>query len=174
MAIELFGFSIGRVDKDEKNKKSFALPEPEDGALEVGPSGGAYGTYVDLEGSAKNEIELIRKYRDMSQCPAADQAIDDIINEAVVTNRENQPVTIRLEKSQLSENIKHSIKTEFHEIMRLLDFRKIGYEKFRKWYVDGRIYFHIIIDDKNPKRGILELRPIAPLKIKKIRPRIEN
>ena len=105
----------------------------------------------------------------MSQYPEADQAIDDIINEAVVTNRENQPVTISLEKSQLSESIKHSIKVEFHEIMRLLDFRKIGYEIFRKWYVDGRIYFHIIIDNKNPKRGILELRPIDPLKIKKIR-----
>ena len=169
MAIELFGFSIGRVDKDEKNKKSFALPEPEDGALEVGATGGAYGTYVDLEGVAKNEIELIKKYRDMSQYPEADQAIDDIINEAVVTNRENQPVTISLEKSQLSENIKHNIKVEFHEIMRLLDFRKIGYEIFRKWYVDGRIYFHIIIDTKNPKRGIIELRPIDPLKIKKIR-----
>ena len=105
----------------------------------------------------------------MSQYPEADQAIDDIINEAVVTNRENQPVTISLEKSQLSENIKHNIKVEFHEIMRLLDFRKIGYEIFRKWYVDGRIYFHIIIDTKNPKRGIIELRPIDPLKIKKIR-----
>ena len=80
MAIELFGFSIGRVDKDEKHKRSFALPEPEDGALEVGPAGGAYGTYVDLEGVAKNEIELIKKYRDMSQYPEADQAIDDIIN----------------------------------------------------------------------------------------------
>ena len=105
----------------------------------------------------------------MSQYPEADQAIDDIINEAVVTNRENQPVTISLEKSQLSENIKHNIKVEFHEIMRLLDFRKIGYEIFRKWYVDGRIYFHIIIDTKNPKRGIIELRPIDHLKIKKIR-----
>ena len=169
MAIELFGFSIGRVDKDEKNKKSFALPEPEDGALEVGATGGAYGTYVDLEGVAKNEIELIKKYRDMSQYPEADQAIDDIINEAVVTNRENQPVTISLEKSQLSENIKHNIKVEFHEIMRLLDFRKIGYEIFRKWYVDGRLYYHIIIDPNNTKRGILELRPIDALKIKKVR-----
>ena len=101
MAIELFGFSIGRVDKDEKNKKSFALPEPEDGALEVGATGGAYGTYVDLEGSTKNEQELINKYREMATYPECDQAIDDVINEAVVTNRQESPVSINLEKSNL-------------------------------------------------------------------------
>ena len=169
MAVELFGFSIGRVDKDAKNKKSFALPQPEDGALEIGPSGGAYGTYVDLEGATKNEQELIRKYREMATFPECDQAIDDVINEAVVSNREESPVSISLEKSNLSKTIRESIQYEFKELIRLLDFRKVGYELFRKWYVDGRLYFHIIIDTKNPKRGILELRPIDPLKIKKIR-----
>ena len=169
MAVELFGFSIGRVDKDQKNKKSFALPEPEDGALEVGPTGNAYGTYVDLEGYAKNELELIRKYREMATYPECDQAIDDVVNEAVVTNRENSPVSISLEKSSLSDDIKEKVRYEFKELIRLLDFRKVGYEMFKKWYVDGRLYFHIIIDDRNPKRGILELRPIDPLKIKKVR-----
>ena len=169
MAVELFGFSIGRVHKDQKSKKSFALPEPEDGALEVGPSGGAYGTYVDLEGYAKNELELIRKYREMATYPECDQAIDDVINEAIVTNREESPVSISLEKSNLSDTIKEAIKDEFAELIRLLDFRRVGYELFRKWYVDGRLYFHVIIDEKNPKRGILELRPIDPLKIKKVR-----
>ena len=169
MAVELFGFSIGRVDKDQKNKQSFALPEPEDGALEVGPSGGAYGTYVDLEGFAKNELDLIRKYREMATYPECDQAIDDVVNEAVVTNREESPVSLSLEKSNLSDTIKEQIKHEFSELVRLLDFRKVGYEMFRKWYVDGRLFFHVIIDNKNPKRGILELRPIAPLKIKKVR-----
>ena len=169
MAVELFGFSIGRVDKDEKNKKSFALPEPEDGALEVGPTGGAYGTYVDLEGVTKNEQELIKKYREMATFPECDQAIDDVVNEAIVANREESPVSVSLEKSNLSDTIRESIKNEFTELVRLLDFRKVGYEMFRKWYVDGRLYFHIIIDTKNPKRGILELRPIDPLKIKKVR-----
>ena len=169
MAIELFGFSIGRVDKDEKRKKSFALPEPEDGALEAGPTGSAYGMHVDFEGLAKNEKDMIEKYRDMANFPECDQAIDDVINEAIVTNREESPVSISLEKSDLSDNIKESIKTEFTELVRLLDFRKVGYELVKKWYVDGRMYFHIIIDDKNPKRGILELRPIDPLKIKKVR-----
>ena len=106
MAVELFGFSIGRVDKDQKNKKSFALPEPEDGALEVGPTGNAYGTYVDLEGYAKNELELIKKYREMATYPECDQAIDDVVNEAIVTNREESPVSISLEKSNLSDTIK--------------------------------------------------------------------
>ena len=169
MALELFGFSIGRVDKDKKNKISFALPEPEDGALEVAPSGGAYGTYVDLEGTAKNELDLIKKYREMATFPECDQAIDDVINEAVVTNREESPVSISLGKSNLSDDIQTSIKNEFTELIRLLDFRRVGYELFRKWYVDGRLFFHIIIDNKNPKRGILELRPIDPLKIKKVR-----
>ena len=95
MALELFGFSIGRVDKDKKNKTSFALPEPEDGAMEVA-AGGAYGTYVDLEGTAKNELDLIKKYREMAMFPECDQAIDDVINEAVVTNREESPVSISL------------------------------------------------------------------------------
>ena len=169
MAIELFGFSIGRTDQDKKSKKSFALPEPEDGALEVAPSGGAYGTYVDLEGSAKNEQELIQKYREMATYPECDQAVDDVVNEAIVTNREESPVSISLEKSNLSDNIKESIKEEFGELIRLLDFRRVGYEMFRKWYVDGRLYFHVIIDERNPKRGILELRPIDSLKIKKVR-----
>jgi len=174
MAVELFGFSIGRVDKDAKNKKSFALPEPEDGALEVGPAGGAYGTYVDMEGVTKNEQELIKKYREMATFPECDQAIDDVVNEAIVANREESPVSISLEKSNLSDNIRESIKTEFEELVRLLDFRKVGFELFRKWYVDGRLYFHIIIDEKNPKRGILELRSIDPLKIKKVRqPKIQ-
>ena len=169
MAVQLFGFTIGRVDKDKKNKKSFALPEPEDGAVEAGPTGSAYGTYVDLEGVAKNEEEMIRKYRDMANFPECDQAIDDVINEVVVTNREETPVSLSLEKSTLSEPIKERIHKEFKEVVRLLDFKKVGYELIRKWYVDGRLYFHIIIDEKNPKRGILELRSIDPLKIKKVR-----
>ena len=105
----------------------------------------------------------------MATYPECDQAIDDVINEAVVSNREESPVSISLEKSNLSKTIRESIQYEFKELTRLLDFRKVGYELFRKWYVDGRLYFHIIIDNKNPKRGILELRPIDPLKIKKIR-----
>ena len=125
MAVELFGFSIGRVDKDEKNKKSFALPEPEDGALEVGPAGGAYGTYVDLEGVAKNEQELIRKYREMATFPECDQAIDDVVNDAIVASREESPVSINLEKSNLSDNIRESIKEEFIELVRLLDLEKL-------------------------------------------------
>ena len=177
MPIELFGFSIGRVDKDkeEKKRKSFTLPATDDGSLEVAPAGGAFGQYIDLEGTAKHEADLIARYRTMAVYPECDNAIDDIINEAVVTSREEPPVTLSLEKAQLSENIEEKIRTEFKEIIRLLDFDNIGYDMFRRWYVDGRLYFHLIIDEKNPSKGILELRPVDPLKIKKIRqPRLET
>ena len=112
MAIELFGFSIGRVDKDEKRKKSFALPEPEDGALEAGPTGSAYGTHVDFEGIAKNEKDMIEKYRDMANFPECDQAIDDVINETIVTNREESPISISLELDHFYE-FRQIINSEF-------------------------------------------------------------
>ena len=121
--------------KDEKRKKSFALPEPEDGALEAGPTGSAYGTHVDFEGIAKNEKDMIEKYRYIANFPDCDQAIDDVINVTIVTNREESPISISLEKSNLSDQIKSSIQNEFQEIVRLLDFRKVGYELVKKCYV---------------------------------------
>ena len=172
MAIELFGFTIGRTQKqkEQQEKVSFALPESGDGALDVaGMPGGAYGTYLDMEGATKNEADLISRYRGMALYPEAELAIDDIINEALVVDREESPVAINLENVNISPNIKEKIATEFQEILRLLRFRDTGYDTFKKWYVDGRLYYHIIIDQNNPKKGILELRPIDALKIKKIR-----
>ena len=172
MAIELFGFTIGRTQKEQeaKDKVSFALPSLEDGSLDIsGPAGGAYGTYLDMDGAAKNESDLIRKYRQMALFPEAELAIDDIVNEAVVADREQNPVNINLSNVNLSLDIKDKILENFHEVIHLLNFNETGYDTFKKWYVDGRIYYHIIIDQANPKRGILELRPIDSLKIKKIR-----
>ena len=172
MAIELFGFTIGRTQKEQeaKDKVSFALPSLEDGSLDIsGPAGGAYGTYLDMDGAAKNESDLIRKYRQMALFPEAELAIDDIVNEAVVADREQNPVNINLSNVNLSLDIKDKILENFHEVINLLNFNETGYDTFKKWYVDGRIYYHIIIDQSNPKRGILELRPIDALKIKKIR-----
>ena len=172
MAIELFGFTIGRTQKqkEQQEKVSFALPESGDGALDVaGMPGGAYGTYLDMEGATKNESDLISRYRGMALYPEAELAIDDIINESLVVDREESPVAINLENVNISPNIKEKISTEFHEVLRLLKFRDTGYDTFKKWYVDGRLYYHIIIDQNNPKKGILELRPIDALKIKKIR-----
>ena len=172
MAIELFGFTIGRTQKEQeaKDKVSFALPSLEDGSLDIsGPAGGAYGTYLDMDGAAKNESDLIRKYRQMALFPEAELAVDDIVNEAVVADREQNPVNINLSNVNLSLDIKDKILENFHEVIHLLNFNETGYDTFKKWYVDGRIYYHIIIDQANPKRGILELRPIDALKIKKIR-----
>ena len=172
MAIELFGFTIGRTQKEQeaKDKVSFALPSLEDGSLDIsGPAGGAYGTYLDMDGAAKNESDLIRKYRQMALFPEAELAVDDIVNEAVVADREQNPVNINLTNVNLSLDIKDKILENFHEVINLLNFNETGYDTFKKWYVDGRIYYHIIIDQSNPKRGILELRPIDALKIKKIR-----
>ena len=172
MAIELFGFTIGRTQKENeaKEKLSFALPQYDDGAIDVaGTPGGAYGTYLDMEGAAKNETDLIHRYRQMALFPECELAVDDIVNEAVVADREESAVSINLENINLSLDIKQKIVDNFHEIIDLLQFNQTGYDTFKKWYVDGRLYYHIIIDPNNPKRGILELRPIDALKIKKVR-----
>ena len=172
MAVELFGFTIGRTQKEKeaRDKASFALPQYDDGALDVsGTPGGAYATYLDMEGAAKNEMDLIQRYRQMSLYPECELAVDDIVNEAVVCDREEAPVSINLENVNLSPDIKEKIQENFHEVSDLLRLRDGGYDTFKKWYVDGRLYYHIIIDPNNTKRGILELRPIDSLKIKKVR-----
>jgi len=169
----LFGFKIGKKD-EEKELLAFAKPDDLEGTFDIASSygmsaGGAYGTYIDMEGTAKNEADLISRYRTMVLQPEVDMAIDDIVNEAIVTGRDVPAISIALHNLNVTDKIKAKISDEFAEIMRLLDFNNNGYDIFRKWYVDGRIYYQFIIDDKNPKRGILELRPIDPLKIKKIR-----
>ena len=172
MAVELFGFTIGRTQKEKeaREKASFALPEYDDGALDVsGTPGGAYATYLDMEGAAKNEMDLIQRYRQMSLYPECELAVDDIVNEAIVCDREEAPISINLENVNLSPDIKEKIQENFHEVSDLLRMRDGGYDTFKKWYVDGRLYYHIIIDPNNTKRGILELRPIDALKIKKVR-----
>ena len=172
MAVELFGFTIGRTQKEKeaRDKASFALPQYDDGAIDVaGTPGGAYGTYLDMEGAAKNEMDLIQRYRQMSLYPECELAVDDIVNEAIVCDREEAPISINLENVNLSPDIKEKIQENFHEVSDLLRMRDGGYDTFKKWYVDGRLYYHIIIDPNNTKRGILELRPIDSLKIKKVR-----
>lgn len=171
MAVELFGFKIGRADEEEKkleNVKSFAPPPNDDGSLTIS-EGGAFGTTVDLENTAKNEAALITKYREMSQQPEAERAVDDIVNEAIVVDENKSSVELNLDNAELSENIKQTIRDEFYNILALMKFNYKGYEIFRDWYVDGRIYYHIMIDDKNPRLGIQELRNIDPRKIKKVR-----
>lgn len=172
MAINLFGFRIGKPDDEIKKAEqvpSFAPPPNNDGAVEIAP-GGAYGTFVDLEGTAKTEAELVTRYREMAMQPECDYAIDDIVNESIVTDERSLPVEINLDELEdIPENIKEKIRNEFDAIAKQLDFSNLGYEIFRRWYVDGRLYYHIMIDEKNPRAGIQELRYIDPRRIRKIR-----
>jgi len=170
--VQLFGFKFGETKKQEKadpNIKSFAPPPNEDGAIEVAP-GGAYGTFVDLEGTAKNEAELVTRYRGMSLQAECDKAIEDIIDEAIITeNPDKLAVEINLENTKLSDGIKKKILVEYEEMVKLLKFDHKAHDLFRRWYVDGRMYYHMMIDIENPKKGIVELRYVDPRKIRKIR-----
>jgi hypothetical protein len=171
MAVKLFGFEIGKSESEEAKAEripAFAPPEREDGALEIAP-GGMYGTYVDLEGTAKTEAELVHRYRDMSMQPECDQAIDDIVNEAITYSEDEPAVQIVLDKTGLSENVQKKIRIEFEYVQQLLEFNNEAYQIFRRFYVDGRLYYHLMIDESAPEKGIQELRYIDPRKIRKVR-----
>ena len=177
MAIDLFGFTIGRKAELETlnnhKLKSFVPPQDNDGALEIAP-GGVYGTYVDLEGTAKSEAELVTRYREMSTQPEADLAIDDIVNEAIVYNEKDPAVSIVLDDLKVSNSIKNRIRMEFDKVLRLLHFTTNAYEVFRRWYIDGRLYYHIVIDESNPRDGIQELRQVDPRKIRKVKQPVKS
>jgi hypothetical protein len=171
--VQFFGFRINPSDvvsKAEESKKSFIAKVEQDGAVEISPAlGGSYGTYVDLEGSAKNEANVINKYRSMSMQPECDSAIDDVVNEAIVLDENENAVDVNTDKLEQPDSIKTAITEEFKVIMKLLDFNNEGYDIFRRWYVDGRLYFHKVIDVDDPKQGIKELRYVDPRKIRKMR-----
>lgn len=170
MAIKLFGYKIG---KDEPAKddglKSFVAPNESDDAAVSVVGSGVYGTYVDLEGQVKSDSELIRRYREMATQAECDIAVDDIVNEAIVYQENDYPVSIVLENMKQPETIKKKIKEEFEQVMKMLDFNNQAYDIFRRWYVDGRLYYHMVIDEKNPRLGIKEIRYIDPRKIRKVR-----
>ena len=164
---EIFGYEIKR--KAEPKKISFVPPDDE-GVGNVINAGGHYGQYIDMDGGqAKSENDQIIKYRDAAMHPEVDAAIEDIVNEAIVTTTAEGPVAIILEDINQPATIKNKIREEFYKIVEMLNMNFQGSDIFRKWYVDGRIYYHKIIDTANPKGGIIELRCIDPLKIKKVR-----
>ena len=163
--MQLFGFEIKR--KNEEPLESFAPEIKDDGAVVVA-AGGAYGTFIDLDGTARTEAELVSKYREISQAPEIEMAIDDIVNEVIDTDSD-EIVSINLDKLDLSDNIKERIREEFDVVLELLNFNNEAYEIFKRWYIDGRLYYHIIIDEKNPRNGIQELRYLDPRKIRKVR-----
>ena len=169
---ELFGFSIKDHDpkKEAKGASSPVPPTDNDASSTITPYGGWFGHYVDLDDTKKrDEINLIRRYREMALQPEVDSAIEDITNEAIVTDKDDSPVEVELSNLQVSESIKNTIREEFNQIKRLLDFDKAAHEIFRRWYIDGKLYYHKVVALEDPSKGILELRYIDPLKIKKVR-----
>ena len=165
---ELFGFNITRVKPQTDPKQQFSQPQAEDGT-QVVAAGGFFGSYLDMEGTAKTEQDLIRRYREIALHPECDMAIEDIVNEAITSNENRQSVKVVTDNLDYSSAIKQKIETEFFEVLKMLQFNTRGHDLFRRWYVDGRIFFQKIIDAENPKNGITELKYLDPRKIKKIR-----
>ena len=166
----LFGFSLNRrKDAAPKKAVSFVPKDSQDASAPI-VAGGYFGQYVDLDGHVKNEWELIMRYRDMSIHPECDAAIDDIVNETIAGELDDSPVEIELSNlPKVSQSLKTKIREEFHYVLRLLDFDQKAYDIFRRWYIDGRVFYHKVIDLENPKNGITELRYIDPRKIRKVK-----
>jgi hypothetical protein len=165
---ELFGFSITRSKKQTDPKQSFTTKQADDGTQTVA-AGGYFGQYLDMEGTAKTEADLIRRYREISIHPECDMAIEDIVNEAIVANEMKDAVRVNVENLPYGKEVRKKIEDEFKTVLRLLSFSTKGHDIFRRWYVDGRVFYHKIIDRNSPKKGITELKYIDPRKIKKIR-----
>ena len=165
---ELFGFTIQRATKDQGGERSFSTPTPDDGTIDVA-GGGFFGQILDTDGRERTDLDLIRRYRDIAQQAECDTAVEDIVNEGIISNEKDQAIQVTLDRLRYPDKIKRKIRAEFSEILRLLHFEAKGHDIFRRWYVDGRIFYHKIIDTKNPRRGITELRYIDSTKIKKVR-----
>ncbi len=173
MALRLFGFTLGKKDilqVQPEGQPSFTLPTTalDDGAVTV-TQNAYYGTYVDLEGAVRNELELITRYREMSNHPELEQAIDDIVNESITHDSTGEVVSINMDKLKQPDNIKKKIQEEFENVLSLLNFNNLADDLFKRWYIDGRIYYQIVVDETKPKDGIQELRYIDPRKIRKVR-----
>ena len=173
MAIKLFGFTIGTKDIVQVEKPEQASFTPSNNTLDDGAvtitQNAHYGTYVDLEGSVRNELELITRYREMANHPECEMAINEIVNEAITHDTDGKVVDIVLDDLKQPETIKKKITEEFQNITKMLNFSNLADDIFRRWYIDGRIYFHVVVDETKPKEGIQELRYIDPRKIRKIR-----
>jgi hypothetical protein len=174
--MDFFGFEFKKKAKDDQPLPSVVSPSTADGSIVVDSpynglanAGGYFSYGVDLEGVVKNDNELIRRYREISLYPEVDFAINDICNEAIVSDQEEKIVSLNLDELKTSDQIKKKMSDCFDEVLSLLDFNNVGAERFRQWYVDGKIYYHIMFKDNSPRNGISEIRLIDPLKIKKIK-----
>ena len=173
--IKLFGFELSRTKKREQGKENDKLPSivpktDDDGAGYVTASGSHYGQYIDINGdNAKDNAELIMKYRGVAQHPEVDAAIEDIVNESISGSENESPVTINLDGVETSDKIKKLINEEFDNITGMLNFSDLGHDIFRSWYVDGRLVHHLVVNESNLKAGIQEIRPIDAVKVRKVK-----
>lgn len=165
--MQLFGYKIEKSQAPQ-TEKSFVAPT-DDGGVETIRAGGYYGTYIDIDGTANNEVELIRRYRDIAMMADVDTAIDDIVNDSIANLDDEPPVKINLDDTDLSKKIKDVVADEFQYLLNILDFNLRAQDYFRHWYIDGRLYFHKVIDTAKPKEGLKDIRYIDPRKIKKMR-----
>lgn len=170
-----FGWKFEKLSDAEKRKRiaeqpaSFVPATQEDGSTAIA-AGGYYGQYLDLDGdAAKTDVDLIRKYRIAAEQPECDQAIDDIVNEAIVGDHDDAPAHLNLDRLEQPASIKKLIRGEFDHLCKLLNFSNNGQDIFRRWYVDGRLFYHMIIDETQPDAGIQELRAVDALRIRKVR-----
>ena len=179
MPIEFFGFSIGKkksaksgITGRNKTPETFVQPTIEDGSTVVdntAGAGGFFGSYVDFDRAVKSEIEFVNRYREMALHPEVEGAIEDVCNEAIVYDDIKNSVELNLDRvDSLSDNIKNKMQDEFEDIYGLFNFENKGYEIFRRWYIDGKIYYHMVVDSKSPNKGVQELAYIDPTQIKKI------
>ena len=148
MALNLFDFTIERQKKPDLTSQSIVTPVPEDGSI-TATSAGYYGTFVDIDASTRSEADLISRYREIAGYPDCDNAIEEIISEAIAAIDNENPVSINLENTGLSQSLKKTITDEFEKIKKLLDFNDKAHDIFRRWYVDGRIYYQKLIDKQN-------------------------
>ena len=169
-SITLFGFEIKRKNVDPKKLPSIVPPKDDDGAGYVTASGTHYGQYLNIDGDdSKDNHQLIMKYRGCSMHPEVDMAIEDIVGEAIAGGEMEQPVDLNMDNLDQPDNIKKSIKEEFDNIVAMLDFKDLGHDIFRRWYIDGRLYHHLVVNESQLKAGIQEIRPIDAGKIRKVK-----
>ena len=166
---ELFGFKIERLKTPTTDPRQNIVPPQADDGTQTVPAGGFFASYGGFDVSARNELDLIRRYREVALHPECDLAIEDIVSEAIVSNENQQSVQLDLSKIEYSDSVKKKIRDSFSEVLKLLQFDIKGHDIFRRWYVDGRLFYHKIIDKESPRLGISEIRYIDPRKIKKIR-----
>ena len=166
---KIFGFKIEGTGEDKSKQILSPVPRNDEDKSDYYVQSGFYGQYVDIEGVFKNEADLVRRYREMSLHPECDSAIEDVINEAIVSDLNDSPIEIELSNLPASDKLKEIIRKEFKYLKEAMDFDKKAHEIFRNWYVDGRLFYHKVIDIKNPSDGIKEIRYIDALKIKLVR-----